>query len=67
MRSTIHSLLLRLAVVTAGSLMAGPGMTQDMAQDAGFRSRLSATIREAATRLELKGSPGQEIERFLLM
>ncbi|AMK17900.1 MULTISPECIES: lytic murein transglycosylase [Sphingobium] len=42
MRSTIHSLLLRFAVVSVGSLMAGPGMAQDMGQDAGFRSYLEA-------------------------
>ena len=55
MRSTIHSLLLRLAVVTAGSLMAGPGMTQDMAQDAGFRSYLE-TLRPKARAMGIRSS-----------
>ena len=55
MRSTIHSLLLRLAVVTAGSLMAGPGMTQDMAQDAGFRSYLE-TLRPKAQAMGIRSS-----------
>jgi len=48
MRSTIHSLLLRFAVLSAGSLMAGAGMTQDMGQDAGFRSYLESLRPKAA-------------------
>ncbi|KFG88763.1 Membrane-bound lytic murein transglycosylase B [Sphingobium herbicidovorans NBRC 16415] len=55
MRSTIHSLLLRFAVVSVGSLMAGPGMAQDMAQDAGFRSYLE-TLRPKASAMGIRSA-----------
>jgi lytic murein transglycosylase len=53
MRSTIHSLLLRFAVITAGSLMAGAGMTQDMGQDPAFRSYLES-LRPKATAMGIR-------------
>jgi membrane-bound lytic murein transglycosylase B len=55
MRSTIHSLLLRFAVVSVGSLMAGPGMAQDMGQEAGFRSYLE-TLRPKASAMGIRSA-----------